>query len=269
MRKAGFAGLVTLLIGLGLACATSPTGRRQIMLVSDAQMEQMGAEAFAQLKSEQKVSTDAATNRYVGCVARSITGVLSAEETQGGWEVVVFEDDAANAFALPGGKIGVHAGLLKVATNQDQLATVIGHEVAHVIANHSAERVSDQMAVQLGAQGAGALLGAAGDPTSPLHGLALGALGIGAQGVVLKFSRTHESEADEIGLEYMARAGFDPRQSVSLWQNMAASGGARAPEFLSTHPSPETRIRDLQARIPQVLPLMQQAHASGRRPSCR
>ncbi len=261
-----FAGLLTVLAG----CATSPLGRWQVMLVGDEEMDKMGVEAFEQLKTEQKTSSDTVKNAYVTCVARAITNALTAEESQGAWEVLVFEDETANAFALPGRKIGVHTGLLGVAKNQDQLATVLGHEVAHVLARHSAERVSDQIAIQGGAQLAGAVLGAAGDPSSPLHGLALGALGLGANVGVLAFSRTHESEADLIGLDLMARAGFDPRQSVPLWQNMeAASKGQRPPEFLSTHPSPATRIQDLEKRIPQTLPLAEQAHAQGRNPRCR
>jgi predicted Zn-dependent protease len=240
------------------------------MLVGDAEMDKMGVEAFEQLKQEQKVSTDPRVNAYVTCVANAITGVLTPEESQGVWEVRVFEDDSANAFALPGRKIGVHTGLLKVAKNQDQLATVIGHEVGHVIAKHGAERVSDQYATQIAASGIGVVLGALGDPSSATHGLAMAALGVGAQGVVLKFSRTHESEADALGLDYMARAGFDPRESVPLWQNMdAASQGARPPEFLSTHPNPATRIKDLEARIPQNLPIAERSRAQGRIPRCQ
>jgi predicted Zn-dependent protease len=254
------------------ACATSPLGRSQLMLVSDAEMDKMGVEAFEQLKSQGKVSGEPQSNAYVTCVANAITAALDPKDVPGSgpWEVRVFQDDTANAFALPGRKIGVHTGLLRVAKNQDQLATVLGHEVGHVLARHGAERVSDQIAVQGGAQVAGALLGAAGNPSSPLNALALGALGLGAQGVVLKFSRTHESEADLLGLDVMAKAGFDPRESVALWQNMeAASKGDRPPEFLSTHPSPETRIKDLQERIPQTLKLAEQAHAQGRHPHCR
>jgi predicted Zn-dependent protease len=250
-------------------CATSPLGRSQLMLVGDAEMDKMGAEAFEQLKSQQKVSSDPQTNAYVTCVANAITGVLPDQEGAGPWEVRVFQDDTANAFALPGRKIGVHTGLLKVAQNQHQLATVLGHEVGHVLAKHSAERVSDQYATQIAASGVGVVLGALGDPSSPTHGLAMAALGVGAQGVVLKFSRTHESEADLIGLDLMSRAGFDPRESVALWQNMdAASQGARPPEFLSTHPNPSTRIKDLQARIPQDVPVAEQARAQGRNPRC-
>lgn len=260
----------TLALGAAMwiaGCTTSPTGRSQMMFVGEADMNKMGVEAFEQLKKEQKVSNDSSTNAYVTCVANAITSALP--EAQGPWEVRVFEDESANAFALPGRKIGVHTGLLKVAKNQHQLATVIGHEVGHVIARHSGERVSNQIAAQGGAQAIGLVLGAAGDPSSPLNGVAMAALGIGAQGVVLKYSRTHESEADELGLEYMAKAGFDPRESVPLWQNMdAASKGNRPPEFLSTHPNPATRIKDLQQRIPQTLPLAEQAHKQGRNPRC-
>jgi len=261
--------LITSLLAALVGCATSPLGRHQFMLVSDAEMDKMGVEAFDQIKTQQKVSSDSSKNAYVVCVANAITAALPPEQA-GNWEVRVFEDETANAFALPGRKIGVHTGLLGVAKNQDQLATVIGHEVGHVLARHSAERVSDSLAIQGVEVAGGALIGAVGNPSSPLHGLALGALGLGAQGVVLKFSRTHESEADLLGLDLMARAGFDPRQSVPLWQNMdAAAKGQRPPEFLSTHPSPDTRIKDLQKRIPQTLPAAEQARAGGRNPRCR
>ena len=257
------AALMAGLLGALVACATSPLGRRQLMLVSEGELEQMGVAAFEQLKSEGKISGDRRANAYVACVADAIVGALTP--AQGGgrpWELQVFDDDSANAFALPGRKIGVHTGLLDVAANQHQLATVIGHEIAHVLANHSGERVSSQMA----AQGVAAIVAAAGDPTSPLNAIAQGALGLG----VMKYSRTHESEADLFGLDLMARAGFDPRQSVPLWENMArASEGQRPPEFLSTHPAPETRIRDLEARIPKALPIAQQAWAAGRRPDCK
>jgi len=253
------AGLL-LLVG----CATSPLGRSQLILVDDAQMDQMGVQAFEQLKSEGKVSGDSRKNGYVTCVAKAITNQLP-EEFGGYWEVRVFDDDTANAFALPGKKIGVHTGLLKVAKNQDQLATVIGHEVAHVLARHGAERMSAQMAAQ------GILSGAelALDPSSSTSGLVLQGLGLGAGVGTMAYGRSHESEADLYGLDLMARAGFDPRQSVPLWENMAAAaGGERPPEFLSTHPHPETRIGDLQNRLGQVLPLMEQARAAGRRPRC-
>jgi predicted Zn-dependent protease len=193
-------------------------------------------------------------------VANAITNALPEKRA---WEVVVFRDDSANAFALPGGKIGVHTGLLKVAQNQDQLAAVIGHEIAHVLAEHGKERVSEQLV----AQGGMSLLSAViGNPEDPRHGLLMGALGLGAQfGVLLPHSRAQESEADIVGLDYMAKAGFDPRQSVNLWQNMAAAGGGQQPEFMSTHPSHGTRIQNLQAAIPKALVTLEQ---SGKKASC-
>jgi predicted Zn-dependent protease len=256
-------------------CATSPLGRSQFMFVGDADMDKLGVEAFEQLKTKGKISGDSQSNAYVTCVANAITAVLDPGKIPGGagpWEVRVFQDDTANAFALPGRKIGVHTGLLKVAKNQDQLATVIGHEVAHVMARHGAERVSDQQATELAAGGLGALLGTLSDPANPSHGAVMAAIGVGvgagSQLSQLGFSRTHESEADRLGLDYMASAGFDPRESIALWQNMAAASKGQPIEFLSTHPSHETRIQDLQRRIPQNLPTMEQAHASGHNPHC-
>jgi predicted Zn-dependent protease len=260
--------MVGLALSMGVvACATSPLGRSQLMLVGDAEMDKMGVEAFEQIKKETPVSDDASSNSYVTCVANAITAALPAEAGAGPWEVRVFRDDSANAFALPGRKIGVHTGLLKIARNQHQLATVIGHEVGHVLAKHGAERVSDQFATQIAAQGAGALLGTVTSPAT--QGLAMAALGVAGQGVVLKFSRTQESEADMLGLDLMAKAGFDPRESVSLWQNMAAASQGQPPEFMSTHPSHETRIADLEQRIPQDLTVAEQARRQGHNPNCR
>lgn len=242
------------------ACQTSPTGRKQLALVSDSQMDQMGTQAFTEMKAKQPIESNAAENRYVRCVANSITNVLPDKRE---WEVIVFKDDTANAFALPGGKIGVHTGLLKVAKNQDQLATVIGHEVAHVLAEHGKERVSEQMAAQGGLSILGSVIG---NPQDPRHGMLMGALGLGAQfGVLLPHGRNQESEADIMGLDFMAKAGFDPRQSVELWKNMAAAGGGQPPEFLSTHPSHGTRIKNLEEGIPSAL---DQRTKSGKHPNC-
>ncbi|WP_105200594.1 M48 family metallopeptidase [Pseudoalteromonas sp. T1lg10] len=264
MKKLILALSVAAVIG---GCKTSPTGRTQVTLYSDAQMSQLGGASFEQMKKEQKVNTDSRTNAYVQCVADAVIQVLPTKYAQQKWEVVVFEEDSANAFALPGGHIGVHTGLLKVAQNQDQLATVIGHEVGHVIAEHSNERASQSQMLQTGMQiGAVAMdMGEIG-----YRNEIMAALGLGAQyGVVLPFSRTHESEADEVGLELMAKAGFEPQQSVALWQNMAQSGGATPPEFLSTHPAPTSRINELQKRMQGANALYQQARSQGKRPQCR
>jgi predicted Zn-dependent protease len=237
------------------ACAESPTGRNQLLLVSEEQMAAMGDQAFQQMKQEKPRVDNATTSEYVNCVARTITGAISSSYN---WEVAVFEDDAVNAFALPGGNIGVFTGLLKVTKNQHQLAAVIGHEVAHVIARHSAARVSSQLATELGVS-----ILAAGTGMDPRL------IGTGADLLLsLPYSRGDETEADRLGLQYMARAGFDPRESVDLWRNMAQEGGARPPEFLSTHPSPGSRIRDLQEYMPSAVQTYQQARAAGRRPQC-
>lgn len=244
------------LAALIVACATSPTGRTQLRLVSDSEMDQMGVTAFQQMKSKTPPTQDAKTNAYVNCVASAIT-----REVPGGrqWEVQVFDDKQVNAFALPGGKIGVYTGLLKVATTQDQLAAVIGHEVSHVLAGHSASRVSNQMASQLGVS----ILSAASGVDASMIGMGANLL------LVLPFSRGDETEADVLGEELMARAGFDPRQSVALWQNMAkASGGNAPPQFMSTHPANETRIRDLNAHLAKAVPLYEQAVAAGKKPRC-
>lgn len=248
-------------LALLVACATSPTGRSQLVLMPDDQLTQMGFQAFEQIKKKTPVENDPAINQYVQCVVRELTRDLDS----GAWEVVVFREDQANAFALPGGKIGVYTGLLKVARNQHQLAAVIGHEIGHVLARHSNERVSQQFAVK---QGLG-LIQAIAMPQSPTGQLLMGALGLGAQyGVLMPFSRIQESEADVIGLELMAKAGFDPRESIQLWMNMSQAGGARPPEWLSTHPSHESRIEELESRQAQALQLYEQARAAGRNPNC-
>jgi predicted Zn-dependent protease len=179
--------------------------------------------------------------------------------------VAVFEQNSPNAFALPGGKIGVHTGMLRVATNQDQLAAVIAHEVAHVLARHTNERISQEMAMQ---QGLG-LIQAIANPVSPTGQVMMGLLGVGAQyGVLLPYSRLQESEADMLGLDLMAKAGFDPRESINLWINMEQAGGSEPVEFMSTHPSHATRMQDLRQRIPMALDLSRQARAMGKNPQC-
>jgi predicted Zn-dependent protease len=255
--------LTALIIGLALAsgCATSPTGRSHLLLMPDRQMAQLGLQAFANIKEKTPVETASTTNRYVQCVGNAITRIVG-----GSWEIVVFRDDAANAFALPGRKIGVNTGLLKVAENQDQLATVLGHEVAHVLAQHSNERVSQQFAVD---QALG-LINAVASPQTGTGQTLMGLLGVGAEyGILLPYGRTQESEADILGLDLMAKAGFDPRESVKLWVNMGRAGGGQPPEFLSTHPSHNTRIRDLNAHIPAALNLQGRASQQGKRPVCR
>jgi predicted Zn-dependent protease len=226
----------------------------------------MGVQAFDQMKAQTPTENDPKIRNYVLCVAGPITKAVG-DRADGvkNWEVVVFKDDTANAFALPGGKIGVHTGLLKVAKTDAQLAAVLGHEVGHVIAKHGNERVSEGLIAQLGMSAAALTI----SKDNPKSNLIMAALGVGTQlGVLLPHSRTQESEADEIGLGLMAEAGFDPRQSVELWKNMMAAGGGAPPEFLSTHPASESRIRNLESKMGPALQTYQRANAAGRHPSC-
>ena len=244
------------------ACTTSPTGRRQLVIFSDAEMSNMGATAFDEMKQKAPVERAGAVNQYVSCVADAITRTLPEGERTG-WEVVVFDDKSANAFALPGKKIGVHTGLLDVAKNQDQLASVIGHEVGHVLAKHSAERMSMQFVSQSSQQIVGALIGEGAGQQA-----VMAALGVGSQyGVLMPYGRLQESESDNIGVQLMAQAGFNPQASIDLWHNMAAAANGQPPEFLSTHPSHETRISDLQALMPEMQQIYKQARSAGYRPN--
>jgi predicted Zn-dependent protease len=245
-----------------ISCTTTPLGRKQLAFMPDEEVDTLGVEAFSNLKQETPIETNSRVNQYVTCIAEAI---LQTFEDGKNWEVVVFQDDSANAFALPGEKIGVHTGMITLAENQHQLAAVIGHEVAHVLSKHGNERISQEFMVQ---QGMGLVQALFTNPQSQTSQLLVGALGIGAQfGVLLPYSRVHESEADELGLQLMARAGFDPRESVNLWINMSADG-EQPPEFMSTHPSHETRIQDLQAQMPAALQLYNQARANGLNPRC-
>jgi len=245
-----------------VSCAVSPLGRSQFMFMPSNEIDTMGTEAFENLKKETPVERNRNLNNYVSCISNAIIQVSQSDIPQ--WEVVVFQDDSANAFALPGGKIGVHTGLLTVADNANRLATVIGHEVAHVLSQHGNERVSQEFAVQQSL----ALIQALANVQTETGQMLMGLLGVGAQfGVILPFSRIHESEADMLGLQLMAKAGFDPRESVSLWQNMERAGGDQTPEFLSTHPSHETRIADLNKAMASAMQTATQA--AGNRPNCR
>lgn len=258
-RSAG--ALCTVLIVAALAaCSTSPTGRQQLLVYPEDQLDAMGVQAFEEMRSQLTVETDPAINDYVSCVAEAITDELPDKSTA--WEVVVFKDDNPNAFALPGGKMGVYTGMLNVAENQDQLASVLGHEVGHVLAQHGNERASQQQLTNV------ALAAAAG--SGYVDTATMQALGLGAQiGILLPYSRTHESEADVIGLDLMAEAGFDPRQAVQLWKNMEKAGGGAPPEFLSTHPASDTRIDNMLSKMAGALKTYNDARAKGRKPACK
>ncbi|MBX3727530.1 MAG: M48 family metallopeptidase [Xanthomonadales bacterium] len=253
--------------GLLSACATTPSGRSQVMLVDERQAGALGIEAFAQLRDRGQIARDPRQRAYVDCVASALIAELPAAWRQLDWEVELFVDPSANAFALPGGKVGVNTGMIDLAADQHQLAAVIGHELAHVVYRHGAERMSQQLVAQAGLSVAGLLA----DARSPDNArLLLGALGAGAQvGVLLPFSRFHETEADLEGQRLMARAGFDPAASLALWQAMDATGGARPPTWLSTHPNPGGRLQALQEELAGSRQLLAQAREAGRQPQCR
>jgi predicted Zn-dependent protease len=257
-------------VALLAACATttSPTGRKQVIGgVSQDQLNQLGAQAFAETKAKEKVVSGSKQNAYVNCVVNALVAQLDPQWRSTPWETALFEDSEPNAFALPGGKVGVNTGIFTVAKNQDQLAAVLGHEIGHVISHHHDERITKQMQAQTGlgilSALAGAKFGSGGaDMVNQLGGL-------GAQGLfLLPNSRVQEAEADVVGQRLMAQAGFDPAQAVNLWQNMIAVGGSRPPQWLSTHPDPEARIKELRKDAPGLQPVYQQARAAGRAPRC-
>jgi predicted Zn-dependent protease len=264
-KKPITAATASLVLAMGsmatMALAAEP------MWASKAQMEVESATQFAKMKASMPLITDRETIDYIACVANAVVNVLEPPYSDLEWEMAIFEVDAINAFAMPGGKIGVMDGILKAAQNQHQLAAVIGHEIAHVTAEHSNERASRGKISGVGIQVAAVLLG--GGNTGATY-TAYEALNQGAAlGIMLPFSRNQESEADVIGLEYMARAGFDPRQAVPLWQNMEDEAGGKAPaEFMSTHPSSDKRIEDLISEWSKALPLYNEALEQGRQPDC-
>jgi predicted Zn-dependent protease len=255
-------GLLT--VGLGVAgCETNPyTGRSQLLMSSVDQEMQMGAQAYHQVKADPKMrpSQDPREIEPVKRVAARIVEAAKRSKyaqmaQQFQWEVTVIKDDkTANAFALPGGKMAVYTGIFPVAKTEAGLAAVMGHEVVHALARHGAERMSQGQLTNTALQVAGAAIGASG--RNPVLGqAAMAALGVGAQvGVLLPFSRKHESEADYIGILLAADAGYDPRESVALWERMAQlSGGGGPAEYLSTHPSHDTRIDQLKEWMPEAM----------------
>lgn len=247
--RARIALTTALLIGAGgllAGCETAPiTGRSQFIIMSPSQATQMGVQAYQQILSKAKLSTNQDYINRVRTIGRRIADVSGQPDLQ--WEFNVIEDKRPNAFALPGGKVAVHTGLFTVAKDDNQLATVMAHEVGHAIARHGSERVSTQMAVQLGLAGLGA---AAGQEYEQMVNLAAGAASLG---IILPHTRSQEAEADHIGLILMARAGYDPRAAVPLWENFKKAGGERPPEFLSTHPAPQSRINRIRELLPEAM----------------
>jgi len=235
------------------ACATTPyTNRSQFMVVSEGEEEKLGAQAYQQVLAESKIEKDPRVNEIVRRIGQRIAAASDRPDYK--WEFVVIDDpNTVNAFALPGGKVAVYTGMFPVAETESGLATVMGHEVAHALARHGAERMSQQMGMQAVGTGLAIALGASGTG-GVTQSVAMQAFGLGAQvGVLLPFSRGQESEADHIGLILMAKAGYDPKEAVVFWERMEnASGGKAPPEYLSTHPSHGTRVQQIDAWLPEA-----------------
>jgi len=243
-----------MMIALGglSGCATAPeTGRRQLILISPSEELQLGLTEFEKLKKELPVSTNKAARAMLERVGRRIAAVADLPNAQ--WEFVLFESPEANAFCLPGGKVGVYTGILPITKNEAGLAAVIGHEVAHAAARHGAERISEALLLQTGGQLLASRLG--GNDPRKLQAVAT-AYGLGSQLLVaLPHSRAQEAEADHIGLLYMARAGYDPEEAVKFWERFAEynkTEGGSAPWFLRTHPLDAQRIENLKRWMPEA-----------------
>ncbi|HEX7862306.1 MAG TPA: M48 family metallopeptidase [Verrucomicrobiae bacterium] len=253
IRRVYSLGAFSVLLMLFVACETAPiTGRRQLNFIGAGQEMQLGMSEFEKMKESTPISRDPALNELVQRVGRKIAAAANEDLPGAQWEFVVFDSEQANAFCLPGGKVGVYKGILPITRDEEGLAVVIGHEVAHAAARHGAERMSQALAAQTGGQLLGVALSSADPRVQSLFQLAYP---IGAQvGVLLPYGRKQESEADRIGLHYMARAGYNPEAAVGFWQRFSAynesKGGKGGPAFLRTHPVDEVRIRQIQEWLP-------------------
>jgi predicted Zn-dependent protease len=254
-------GVVVLFSLVFVMCSTNPvTGRKQLTLIPSSEMLGMSYQQYGDFLKSNKLSTDQKQTEMVkrlgGRIQKAVEQYAQqkgwSERLQGyNWEFNLVESKDVNAWCMPGGKVVVYTGILPVTQTETGLAVVMGHEIAHAVAEHGNERMSQGLLANLGGM---ALSVALKDKPQQTQQLWMTAFGVGAQfGVLLPFSRSQESESDHMGLIFMAMAGYDPNEAVTFWQRMAASGGQKPPEFMSTHPSDETRINDIKARMPEAL----------------
>lgn len=239
------------------SCATVPiTGRKSFNIIPEGQELALGADSYSQVLSSSTIVTGGKDLDMVRRVGGRIAAISHRPDYE--WEFnLIREDEQANAFCLPGGKVAVYTGILPITQTEAGLATVMAHEIAHAIARHGGERMTDQLAFQVGGMGLDTLLRNKSEQT---RNLVLTAYGVGGTvGVLLPFSRVQESEADHIGLVYMAKAGYDPHEAARFWQRMEQQGGGSPPEFLSTHPSHDTRIQDINGWMPEAMGYYEQA----------
>lgn len=243
------------------SCSTVPiTGRKQLNLVSDTEMMSMSFSQYDQFLKEHKLSTNKEQTEMVKRVGKRIAEAVEKYMNDNGygahikdfaWEFNLVEEDVPNAWCMPGGKVVFYTGILPLTKDEEGLAVVMGHEIAHAVAKHGNERMSHEMGVQMGGAALSVALNEKPEETKAIY---MAAFGLGSQvGFMLPYSRTHETEADKMGLIFMAMAGYNPQAAVPFWERMAAGGGQKPPEFLSTHPADGTRIKDLQAYMPEAL----------------
>lgn len=244
------------------ACSTVPlTGRKQVSLIPGAQMNAMAVNEYRNILSESKVITGTAQANMVASVGHKVAAAVEQYLRQKGhadmikdfnWEFNLIDQNVANAWCMPGGKVAFYTGIMGICKDEVGVAVVMGHEIAHAVAKHGSERMSQGLMQQLGGV---ALQVAIKDQPEKTQDIYMAAYGIGSQyGAMLPFSRLHESEADKMGLVFMAMAGYDPREAPKFWERMAAqSGGSQMPEFLSTHPSHDTRIKDLNVNMGEAM----------------
>ena len=242
-------------------CGSVPvTGRKQMLLVSDNEVLSLSLQQYGEFMKTAPVSTNKTNTALVQKVGRNIANAVEAYLNENGmssmvsnfaWEFNLVKSSDVNAFCMPGGKIVVYEGILPITQNETGLAVVLGHEVAHAVAKHANERMSQQMVTQYGSE---ALTTALSSSSSQVQTIASTVFGLGAQyGVLLPYSRKQELEADRLGLIFMSMAGYDPNQAAAFWERMSTSGGGSVPEFQSTHPSDDTRIKKIQEALPEAL----------------
>ncbi len=243
------------------SCSTVPiTGRKQLNLLAESELMAMSLTEYESFLNQNKLSTNASQSQMVTRVGKRIAAAvetflrehnMSDRVKDFNWEFNLVDDDTPNAWCMPGGKVVVYTGILPITRDETGLAVVMGHEIAHAVARHGNERMSQQMGVQLGQMALSVALEEKSEETKSIFA---SAYGVGSQVfLMLPYSRTHETEADKMGLVFMAMAGYNPREAVDFWQRMSNLGGEKPPEFLSTHPADETRVNDLKAYMPEAL----------------
>jgi len=247
-------GAVMLLLAMIAGCHEVPiTGRKAFVAMPEGQMAYFAEKSFAEIKRKGPISTDKKVTQRITEIGQRITKVSGSELD---WEFIVLDEPGtANAFCLPGGKVAIYTGILPVAKTDAGLAAIIGHEVGHVIARHGAERTTQRLSANIGLLIVSLFIDAGG-----MSRIIMETVGMGVNvGMLLPFSRLHETEADVIGLHYMARAGYDPREAVGVWDRMARKSSGRGPAFLSTHPNSAERAKDLAAKLTDVIPMYEKS----------